>query len=393
MGLTPRQGFPPFPPLSFRCKQRTKFMKAFHCDSCGSLVFFENIQCVHCGHPLGYLPDVGDFSALETGSDQTWRALTASAKHHPYRLCLNGQQHQVCNWMVPAKDPNPLCRACRLNRVIPDLTVAGNPERWHKLELAKRRTIYRLLKLHLPLAGVPSEGRPALAFQFLADVPGGPPVTSGHAQGLITINIIEADDPERERRRVSLHEPYRTLLGHLRHEIAHYYWDRLVANSRWLAPFRELFGDETQDYAAALQRHYHQGPPADWQARFVTAYATSHPWEDWAETWAHYFHIVDLIETAASFGLSLKPHHPAAKTMIAEPAKVADMASFDILMAHWFPLTYVLNTLNRDMGLADIYPFVLSAPAIEKLRFIHKIVQQSTTDLTIHGLTPALEPA
>jgi len=354
-------------------------MKAFHCDGCGSLVFFENVECVKCHRALGYLPDASDLSALEPDTKDSWRALAPNAKARRYRLCLNGQQHRVCNWMVPVDDPEPLCRACRLNRVVPDLHVKGNLELWHKLELAKRRVVFRLLYLGLPLAGDPAQNPPGLEFRFMADCEGQPPVMSGHAQGVITVNVAEANDVERERHRVSLHEPYRTLLGHMRHEIAHFYWDRLIASSQWLKAFREIFGDDRQDYAEALKNHYENGPPNDWQSRYVSSYASAHPWEDWAETGAHYFHILDLTETASSFGMTLKPQHPSAQTMTAEPAKPADMANFDALMAHWFPLTYALNTLNRDMGLSDLYPFALSDPVIGKLRFVHQVVQAAGT--------------
>ena len=349
-------------------------MKTFHCEACGNLVFFENVQCVKCGHALGFLPPTGELSALEAADDGTWRPLAAGSGHQLYRACLNGRDHRVCNWMVPASDSNPFCVSCRLNQTIPDLSVAGNQERWYKLEKAKRRIIYTITKLRLPMASA-ENNRPALRFSFLGDVPGGPAVITGHENGLITLNIAEADDDERERRRVNLHEPYRTLLGHLRHEVAHYYWDRLLANTVLLGPFRSLFGDETRDYQAALQAYYQHGPPPDWQTRHVSAYASSHPWEDWAETWAHYFHIVDMVETAASFGIALKPRHPAARAMTADPKIALEQDSnFDALLEQWFPLTYALNALNRGMGLHDVYPFVLSSPAIEKLRFIHDVV-------------------
>ncbi|MDB6023739.1 MAG: hypothetical protein JWQ04_3596 [Pedosphaera sp.] len=283
--------------------------------------------------------------------------------------------------MASADDPNPFCVACRLNELIPDLSVPGNLERWRKLEKAKRRIVYTIMHLGLPMEGVPEEKRPALRFNFAADIAGGSPVLTGHADGLITVNIAEADDAERESRRVNLREPYRTLLGHLRHEVAHYYWDRLIANSEWLPRYRELFGVETANYDAALKQHYQQGAPPDWQARHVSAYASAHPWEDWAETWAHYFHIVDMVETAGSFGLKLKPIHPAAKTMTADPAKAGDgNASFDTVLANWFPLTHALNALNRGMGLLDVYPFVLSCGAIEKLRFVHEVVRTTSAE-------------
>jgi hypothetical protein len=260
--------------------------------------------------------------------------------------------------------------------MIPDLSVSGNLWRWHKLEMAKRRLVYALNRLRLPLSAVPGENRPALRFKFIADIPGGPPAPTGHLNGLITINIVEADDPERERRRVNLHEPYRTLLGHLRHEVAHYFWDRLIDRSRWLDRCRQLFGDDRMDYSAALKRHYNEGPPADWQQNFISAYATMHPWEDWAETWAHYFHIIDLVETATAFGLTIKPD-PAEKPTVMPAAPPRREPGFEKLLEAWFPLTQVLNSLNRSMGMPDAYPFALSDKAVEKLHFIHEVVMGS----------------
>jgi len=351
-------------------------MKAFHCDHCGSLVFFENVQCLKCGHALGFLPDVNDLSTLELAPDGVWRAITPAAQGALYRQCANGTQHQVCNWLVRVEDPNLFCVACRLNDVIPDLEVRGNLERWRKLEAAKRRIIYTLRRLGLSTEGVPSENRPALRFRFLGNPASGPLPLTGHSQGAITVNIAEADDDERERRRVHLREPFRTLVGHLRHEIAHYYWDQLISWTPRLTRFRELFGNEEWNYAAALQTYYQQGPPAGWQTRHISAYASAHPWEDWAETWAHYLHIVDTVETAASFGITLNPAHPDAKAMTADPTKVAEPdTSFSSVLKHWLPLTCALNSLNRGMGLPDLYPFVLSGPAIEKLQFVHEVVQ------------------
>lgn len=352
-------------------------MKAFHCDHCSSLVFFDNVACVRCGHALGFLPDVRDLSALELDETRRWRALVPTAKERRYNSCRNGIVHQVCNWYVPEDDPNPYCVACRLNEVIPDLSVPGNLGRWHKLEKAKRRIVYTLMRLALPLDGGPTPTPQPLRFRFLADPLGGPPVLTGHRCGAITVNIVEADDDERERRRLHLREPYRTLLGHLRHEIAHYYWDLLVGEGPRLAGFRELFGDERIDYDSSLRRYYDNGPAADWQTRTVSAYASAHPWEDWAETWAHYLHVVDTVETAASFGIILKPDHPDARAMTANPVKVADPdTGFDEVLAHWLPLTSALNSLNRGMGLPDHYPFVLCQPAVDKLRFVHDVVRE-----------------
>jgi hypothetical protein len=292
---------------------------------------------------------------------------------------------------VPVEDQNPFCAACRLNQIVPDLSIPENLARWHKLELAKRRVIFTLLSLRLPIESDTSENRPSLRFRFLGDSPGSPPVLTGHEGGLITINIAEADDVERERRRVHLNEPYRTLLGHLRHEVAHYYWVRLIADSGWVPRFRELFGDETRDYGAALQTYYQKGPPPDWQTHFVSAYASAHPSEDWAETGAHYLHIRDTLETAAASGLTLQIENSAATKADSASKNTAEAKrSFDRLLENWLPLTCVLNNLNRGMGLPDLYPFVLTGPAIKKLSFVHEVIQSWRQEQTSDGRLESL---
>jgi len=360
-------------------------MKTFHCSHCQHTVFFENTDCVQCGHVLAYLPDLGEMAALEkAAASGEYARPGAAAGDQRYRLCANYESGRICNWALPADSPETLCPACRLTRVIPDLNQAGNTEKWYRLEVAKRRLIYSLVELTLPVVSKALDPRQGLAFEFLADpAPGAAdaaPVLTGHADGVITVNLAEVDDAERERRRLAMREPYRTLLGHFRHEIGHYYWDRLIRQSPWLDEYRSLFGDERESYAEALKRYYDAGPPDDWQQRFVSAYACSHSWEDWAETWAHYLHMSDALETAVTNGLSLRP------TRRDEPRFHPDRAlldssnvSFDLMISNWFSLTYVLNNLNRSMGTADAYPFVLSTPAIEKLRFVHERISSGVT--------------
>jgi hypothetical protein len=355
-------------------------LKVFHCDHCQQLVFFENTECVKCGHVLAFLPDLMLVGSLERpegredGSETLWQSPLQAGMGHRYRLCANYLGSRVCNWAVDDADPNPLCVSCRLTRVIPDLNVEGNLAAWYRLEVAKRRVVYTLLALGLPLSGVPDHQEP-LTFAFLADAaPGAPPVLTGHANGVVTINIAEADEAERERRRTALKEPYRTLLGHMRHEVGHYYWSVLVErDAPRLQQFRELFGDEREDYSAALQRHYQNGPPSDWQAQFISSYASAHAWEDWAEVWAHYLHMTDTLEIAGACGVSLRPRRPDEPSLPRVSADVAKPeSSFDRMLESWFPVTYLLNNLNRGLGLADGYPFVLSTPVIEKLRFVHE---------------------
>jgi len=352
-------------------------MKIFHCDHCDNLVFFENTQCVVCAHRLAFIPELIDVGSLDSVDGTHWALPLPQAQGRRYRLCRNYTEASVCNWAIDADDDHPLCSSCRLTTVIPDLSLPGNAEAWYRLEVAKRRVLYTLLQLGLSTELPAGADGSALRFAFLADAPdGSAKVFTGHSNGIVTLNVAEADDVERERRRKAMGEPYRTLLGHFRHEVGHYFWSVLIESSgATLVAFRERFGDEREDYAAALQRHYQQGPVPDWQSRYVSAYAGAHPWEDWAETWAHYLHLVDSLETAAECGLSLRPSRIGEPRLIRVNASdLFGSGSFDRMVESWHAVTYLLNSLNRGMGLADAYPFVLAAAAVEKLRFVHEVV-------------------
>lgn len=354
-------------------------MKVFHCQNCQKTVFFENTNCGHCGHALAFLPDIGEVAALTPEADQLWSSLAPESADRRYRLCANYLNHQVCNWALAAYDTETLCVSCRLTQVLPNLELSDGMEAWRKLESAKRRLVYSLLALKLPLSNRAQDPVHGLAFEFLSDelAPEGP-VLTGHDEGLITINVAEADDVEREKRRLSLHEPYRTLLGHFRHEVGHYYWDILIKDSTRLGAFRECFGDERADYAEALQKHYQNGDGSDavWQQGYVSSYASSHPWEDWAETWAHYLHMVDSLETAAACGLSLQPQRDDEPSLRApDYVEIPQNQTFDQMIENWLPLTYALNNLSRSLGQPDSYPFMLSELSIGKLRFVHDTLQ------------------
>lgn len=354
-------------------------MKTFHCQYCGHPLFFENVQCLQCGSALAFLPDRMATAAIEPApeGDGLWRprARGRKASQARYRMCHNNDAYQACNFAVPAGDPNPLCVSCRQTRTLPDLSISDNQARWLRIEAAKRRLFYTLAKLGLASSTPEGGQRDGPVFEFLADLPG-QQVMTGHLDGVITLNVAEADDAERVRRRVELHEPYRTLLGHLRHESGHYYWDRLVEEGGQAEAFRAVFGDEREDYAGALQRHYASGPPADWNTRFVSAYASSHPWEDWAETWAHYLHMVDLLETAASYNTHLAvPGTDEEVEEVTNPFETGE-PDFEALVDQWIPVTLLVNSLSRSLGQEDAYPFALSAGALEKLRFIHDVIVQ-----------------
>lgn len=355
-------------------------MRIFRCDHCGNALYFENVTCLRCGSDLAFLPGRMDLCAVEPVGEAApgrWQRKAAGRQEagQHWRMCQHREATQSCNFAVPAADPNPLCVSCRLTRVLPDLSEPRNRVRWYRIEVAKRRLWFTLARLRLMPCEPPAGQAVGPRFEFKQDLPG-QPVLTGHDEGVITLNVAEADDDERVRRRVALHEPYRTLLGHLRHESGHFYWDPLISQASRHEDFRRLFGDERADYQRALGEHYARGGEvAAWQDRFVSAYATAHPWEDWAETWAHYLHMVDLLETAASYNtrMSVPGSRSDEKEEVDDPFQAQPMA-FDALVQQWIPLTLLLNSLNRSLGQDDAYPFALSPGAMDKLRFVHETI-------------------
>lgn len=359
-------------------------MKRAYACACGQPVFFRNSQCVNCQRPLGYNPESNLVEALVQESDETFRlASDESGRARLWWRCANLVTPAACNWMVPAMTFENagrlrLCAACGLNRTVPDWSNEINARNWRSMELAKRRVISQILGLGLPVRSrFTDDPVHGLAFDLLAPLPGGPAVLTGHQGGVITVNLEEADDVNREVIRAQLHEPYRTLVGHLRHEIGHYYWDRLVADGPWHEAYRQLFGDETVDYTGALQRHYDNGADPSWPDRYISSYASSHPWEDWAESWAHYMHMCDGIDTAASLGLDIPDAviEPIDDVLPAPASgEQADPGDFSRLHDTWLKLVQVLNQMSRSMGERDFYPFIVSAAAREKLEFVHRVI-------------------
>lgn len=366
---------------AWRSEQPSGRGHSYRCQ-CGRPVFFRNSLCLGCNTPLGYEPELAQLRALKPGPEpDTWLLYDQQDAAPLWRRCGNFDTPAGCNWLVGAADTEPLCRSCRLNHTIPDLDDPDNARWWLLIENAKRRLVAQLLGLGLPVASKVSEDpEHGVMFDFLRSPKKGPRVLTGHANGLITLNVEEADDSKREKIRLEMHEPYRTLLGHFRHEIGHYYWDRLIFDTPWLEKFRELFGDERQDYAAALKQNYDHGPPPNWADNHISSYASSHPWEDWAETWAHYLHVMDSLDTALGFGLKGED----VETEV-EPFKLEDLydpAAPDAprmisLINAWVQLTTVLNELARSMGQHDFYPFVMSRPVLRKMQFIQLVVKDA----------------
>ena len=356
-------------------------MNHFSCGGCGGTLFFGNRSCLRCGRDSAYLPAARAMVSVDYDDSGRPLPLHPAAGGRPWQHCANRQPNDICCWLVDPADQQPLCRSCRLTTKIPDLSIPDNVANWRLVEAAKQRLVHSLLDMGLPF-DTPMPGVAPLNFHLLAALPDEPVVT-GHLHGLITLDVAEADDAERARRQAALGESYRTLLGHLRHEVGHYYWSMLATRPGFLDGFRAAFGDERADYAEALKRHYENGPPPDWQATWITAYASCHPWEDWAECWAHYLHLSDAVQTAASHGLRFDGDRltgseggsPRIEMPVPRQFTVRALAEQwplpgDALLDAWQPISLLVNDLNRAVGMPDAYPFVVSRPVRDKIGFI-----------------------
>jgi hypothetical protein len=317
-------------------------MREFKCPSCRHAVAFEQVACANCGHQLMFDPACIEMVA-------------------PLKEPCRNREIIGCNWC--AEDTGSYCISCRLTRTIPVLGSPRNIMLWRQMEEAKRRLLYDLARLKLPL--ISRQGMP-VAFDILSDETS--PILTGHLAGLITLNLAEADDVERESRRIAFREPYRTLLGHFRHEIGHFYWDLLVAGTPFQAPFKLIFGDETIDYQTAISSYYGRADRSYDRNGFISEYATSHPWEDWAETFAHFLHIVSALDSLAGLPLSLDER---ARQTLTDPYLESD---FEALLALWMPLSRGINEINRSLGKSDAYPFDISPAVKGKLHLVHMAI-------------------
>lgn len=321
-------------------------MKMFSCPGCNGDLFFVNLSCV-CGCVVSFDPQSERFV---TGAD----------------ACANRDTIQ-CNWT--AEDDAGLCASCAMTTVHPDLAVPDNALLWAKAETAKRRVLVGLNRWGW--FGSSDDG-PRPEFHMLSETTsaGAADVTMGHASGLVTINLAESDPAERVRRREDLGESYRTLVGHFRHEIAHFLFERLSSSSEFQTSFRALFGDETADYGAALEHYYEAGPPAGWESSYITFYASAHPHEDWAESAAHILHLVDMVDSFAAANL-------ASQSFSGSDFEAYTEADPDRLLGAALEIGISLNHVNRALGVPDLYPFVTPPKVLEKLAFAHKWLKRS----------------
>jgi hypothetical protein len=348
-------------------------MKLYSCDHCYNSLYFEDNTCQHCNYIVGF--DVSQLVIITLMKNDEDIFVDVNNRNKKYRFCENNAKG-TCNWLIPAEEKITFCKACELNRTIPVLSTQQNIDRWKKIEVAKHRLVYSLFRLQLPVSSKEEDDSPeGIAFDFMADVSPDKKVITGHENGAITLNIEEADDTIRIKHQHDLGERYRTLLGHFRHEIAHYYWDILIKdNPAGLKKCREVFGDDQKDYTQSLEAYYKTGAPVNWSDHFISPYATAHPWEDWAETWAHYMHLMDTLETAFCFGIAI---HPVRRDQVVVNTDINldpySLADFDTIFNMWVSFTFATNSLNRSMGYNDFYPFVISIAVKVKLQFIHDI--------------------
>ena len=372
-------------------------MRLYACQFCSLTLHFENTLCTRCGSALGYFAETDSLCVIDReprsagGSvdgfgRETWTSWSVPDRR--LRRCFN-HRFGACNWLVD--EAQVFCTACRHNRVVPQPGSPAGLAGWRKLEAAKHRLFAALHRLGLIRVIDRAGGAASLGFLFLEDPPGGPPILTGHAFGLITVAVSEADDLVREQRRLALGEPYRTLLGHFRHEAAHYFWDRLVRDRGREDECRAVFGDHAADYPAAVQRYYSEGSPPDWQKRFISAYATMHPWEDFAETFAHYLHMVATLDTAQAYQLRVAPLADRFGVLGIEPLDgPVGSADFDALVAVWMALTILMNSLNEALGREHAYPFALTAPVIAKLGTVHRLIREAVAEAAAADLADTL---
>lgn len=331
-------------------------MRTFQCDRCGASVFFENFRCLGCNSTLGIDPGTYLAHAIESSEEGE----LVNKDQQSYRLCQNSVQYGTCNQLVPTGSPERYCLSCQFTEVTPDLRGESSRSLWAALERAKRRMLYSLSRMGIEPVPKSIDPKGGLSFRFLAE--DGKKIMTGHQDGLITITLAEADDAIREARRQEMGENYRTLLGHFRHEVGHYYWTLIVEQGAFLEGFRGLFGDESQDYGEALADYYAKPVDDSWKVDFISRYATAHPWEDWAETFAHFLNMNDVLETAYYVGLIDK--NPTSGRM-----------EFGEMILLWVSTSYRLNQLGRSMGSGDLYPFVLTDAVIAKMSFISSTVE------------------
>jgi hypothetical protein len=338
-------------------------MTRFRCD-CGNVLFFDNFECVRCRKLVGY--------------DSELRTMVTLRPDGPLQRCQNTVTHGVCNWLVTAGSGNKFCLSCRLNKTIPNLKIPRNVMLWGRIEAAKRRLIASLLDLNIPVRSKAEDPAMGLAFDFLSII-ADPKATMGHLKGVITLNIEEADDVYRQISREQMGEPSRTLLGHLRHEMGHYIWMRWISLGPLLEGFRACFGDESVDYSVSLKRYYSQGVSANWQQHFITAYSAAHPWEDWAETFAHYLQICDGLKAFASAGCQVPsvpvPPIDFIPTATGSASLPPRNSKFDTWLQEWLVVSAMLNDVSVSMGQPALYPFIISAKVTEKLRFVDYTMQ------------------
>ncbi|MCA8997461.1 MAG: putative zinc-binding metallopeptidase [Planctomycetaceae bacterium] len=344
-------------------------MKTFEC-LCGNALFWDNYSCLGCHKDVGFCPNCEEIRSIDFVEEETWQCRHCQAI---LSKCRNGLAHGVCNWFLSDQEVaagESLCWSCRLTKVVPDVSKPHYVELWRKLEAAKRRVLYSLKTIQLPICCDDCTVLP-LEFHFKASTPEHL-VTTGHSAGVITIQLEEADDVQRETVRVQFAEPHRTLVGHFRHELGHYFWDLLIRGTKEVDHFRSVFGDErSPTYEDAQRAYYANGPQSNWPQNFISAYASMHPWEDFAETFNAYLDIVAVLDTAGALRWI-----------------VPDFSNCKTMLTHYQKIGLSINEFNREMGLKDLVPEIYHADVRRKIEYLHGVVRTAAkrVDLATQGL-------
>ena len=346
-------------------------MIAFSCPRCRGFVTFEAMKCRWCKADYALHPP------SETMVSVTDAEAAIEVDGRIWRCCAN--RHWLCNWLVTEDAGTAHCLSCALVRRRPDPDDTIAMEKLAEARTNLRRLVFQLTDLGLPITPH-YEREGGLAFDLLSSYSDNEKIMIGHANGVVTIDLVETLDDYRERLRVVLGEPYRTMLGHFRHEVGHYYQNVLVESGPLIDECREIFGDERASYSDAIDRHYRLGAPEDWREHYISEYATMHPWEDFAECFAHYLHISDTLQTTAS-GDVVWHANPARGYPLEDIVPLVDYRteSAERMLWDWGRAATFFNLINRSMGKTDLYPFELNAAVFTKLSFVHRVVVHAAT--------------
>jgi hypothetical protein len=343
-------------------ESRANILKRGKCK-CNRWLFFGNTACLGCDRSVGRCCACRAMASFSPAS--TSELFSCDNCHAEVQPCAN-RNLGICNCFANQTDStgNVLCTYCEFTRVVPPHDSPDKFSRWRELESAKRRLLIQLSGLEFPPFASKFVPTCPLVFEFKEDtvLPDGSieAVFTGHENGVITINAHEADSVRREQSRVAFNEPQRTLIGHMRHEYGHFLDLCCIQGDLLRAKYVELFGDPaTVDYAEAKTRYYAQGPTGNWPESYVSAYASMHPWEDFAETVNVYLDLMALAETA--------------RDQLGSNIDTSANGCVATFISELLDLAITVSEFNFDMGLNALLPERFNDEVVCKLSYVHSL--------------------